>query len=155
MRTFESVVQNLFEKGVIFEKVVFTDTAISARTSDTSVDRNYDPSNSIKTLVISTKDGLKAVILCGGNRVDQAKLKAVVGKWSVVNAEDLVDKFEYQPGTICPLDLELPILVDEKAMGLGIWSMGAGAIDRGINVDVQEALKHLGKYDVVSIVSST
>lgn len=155
MRTFESVSQNLLEKGVIFEKVVFTDTAISARLSDTSIDRNYDPSKSIKTLVISTKDGLKAVILCGSNRIDQAKLKAVVGKWSVVNAEDLIEKFDYQPGTICPLDLDLPMLVDEKALGLGIWSMGAGAVDRGINVEIQEALKHLGKYDVVSISSST
>lgn len=155
MKTFELVAQDLINKGVNFEKIVFTDTAISARISDTSVDKNYDPNMAIKTLVISTKNGFKGVILRGCDRVDQFKLKALVGKWSVVDAETLAEKFNYLPGTICPLDLDLPMLVDQKAMELEIWNMGAGAIDRGIKLVVQEALKHIGKYEIISISNPT
>jgi prolyl-tRNA editing enzyme YbaK/EbsC (Cys-tRNA(Pro) deacylase) len=155
MKSFESVVQKLLFKGMSFEKIVFTDTAISARISDTSVDKNYDPNKAIKTLIISVKDYFKAVILRGSDRVDQVKLKALVGKWSVVDAETLAEKFKYLPGTICPLDLDLPILIDEKAMELDVWNMGAGALDKGISVNVQEALKYLEKYEIVSIANST
>lgn len=150
MKTFESIKANLETKGVKFEVVAFTDMAISARTEDTSLDHNYSPSNSIKTLIISTNDGNKAVILRGSDRIDQPKLKAIVGKWRVVDSDTLQNELEYVPGTICPLDLDMSIVIDQSALDLKIWSMGAGANDKGFNVEVQEAIKHLSGYKVGS-----
>lgn len=151
MKTFDSIKTNLESKGIKFEEVTFTDIAISARTSDTSVDHNYNPEKSIKTLVISTKDGLMGVILKGSDRIDQPKLKAIVGKWNVVDGETLQKRLGYIPGTICPLDLDLPILVDEAANTLDIWSMGAGANDKGFNVETTVAINNLKDCKIVSV----
>jgi len=151
MRSFESVKNALRVKGVTFDEVLFTDTAVSARVTDTSMGKNYDPLHAIKTLIVSCKDGFKAVILRGSDKIDQAKLKAVVGKWSVLDSATLGTKFDYQPGTICPLDLDLPVLIDQDALNIEIWSMGAGAVDKGVNVKVEEALKHLVGYQIVPI----
>lgn len=154
MKNFESIKRELKARGVMFEDVVFTDDAVSARLSDTSIDKNYNPANSIKTLIISTKDGYKAVILRGSDRIDQVKLKGLVGKWSVVDANILAERFQSLPGTICPLVLDIPILIDDQVLTLKVWSMGAGAVNRGVNVEVNEAVKHIGKHEVVSISSS-
>jgi len=151
MKSFDSIKAKLEEKGIIFEVVTFTDIAVSARTTDTSTDHNYNPANSIKTLIISTKDGFTGVILKGSDRVDQPKLKAIVGKWKVVDSETLQSDLGYIPGTICPLDLDLPLLIDEAATTLDTWSMGAGANDKGFNVKTEVALKALTKYRTVQI----
>lgn len=151
MKTFESVKSTLIKKNILFEIVSFTDIAVSARTSDTSIDHNYNPENSIKTLVISTKEGQKAVILRGNDRIDQAKLKAVVGKWSVVNQIELENTLGYIAGTICPLDLDLPILVDESAKNLSTWSMGSGANDKGFNVQSDITINNLSSCKIVNV----
>ncbi len=151
MKTFDSIKKNLKSKGVTFEIVKFSDTAISARTTDTSVDHNYDPNNSIKTLIISTKDGFKGVILRGSDRIDQPKLKSIVGKWRVVDSETLQNELEYLPGTICPLDLDILIIIDKSAIEMKVWSMGAGANNRGLNIEVEEVLKYLSKHQIESI----
>lgn len=150
-KTFESITSKLKAKGIPFEEVSFTDQAVSARTTDTSENHNYDPETVIKTLVISTSDGYKAVILKGSDRIDQPKLKAIVGKWSVVDAENLENKLGYIPGTICPLDLDLPVLIDEAVTTLKIWSMGAGANNKGLNIATEVVIKNLTDYKIISI----
>lgn len=151
MKTFESIKLKLVDRNVPFEEVTFTDVAVSARTEDTSVDKNYNPKDSIKTLVISTKDGFKAVILMGSDRIDQVKLKEIVGKWSVVDFRTLEEKFDFNPGCVCPLDLELPFLIDEAAANMQLWSMGAGENNKGFNVQKEDALKVLQNFKIVSI----
>ncbi len=149
--TFTTIKESLTRRNIPFEEVTFNDEAVSGRTSDTSVDKNYDPKNAIKTLIISTKGGFMAVILKGSDKIDQSKLKQIVGKWSVVDSNTLVEKLGFIPGTICPLVLDMPFLVDEAALSLKVWSIGGGANDKGLNVEVQESLRHLSNYQKVSI----
>ncbi len=153
--TFDIIKQNLTQRGIPFEEITFTDIAVSARTRDTSIDNNYDPHTAIKTLVISTKDGFKAVILKGDDRIDQSKLKQIVGKWSVVDKQTLENKFGYHPGGINPLVLDLPILIDKDAFALETWSMGAGDQTKGVNIKNQIVLKHLTQYQTVSVRANT
>lgn len=151
MKSFETVKAKLEEKGVPFEEITFTDEAVSARISDTSFEHNYNPENAIKTIVISTKEGFKAVILKGSDRIDQPKLKSIVGKWNIVDGQTLENDIGFIPGTICPLDLDMQILVDEDVLLLNVWSMGAGTINKGLNVTTENAVKYLGKYQKVSV----
>lgn len=153
MNTFIAIKHKLISEKIKFDEVTFTDKAVSARIVDTSTNNNYNPDEAIKTLVIKTKSGFMAIILRGADRIDQAKLKKIVGKWSMIDFETLQVKFGYVPGTICPLALDLPFLIDELAATLKIWSMGAGAIDKGFNVTTQEVLKHLKNYKITSIRS--
>lgn len=151
MKTFESIQKLLKKMNVSFEEITFTDEAISARTKDTSLEGNYDPKSAIKTLIVSTESGFKAVILRGDDRIDQKKLKRHLGRWSIVDKETLVNKFGYKPGCICPLVLDLPFLIDKQALSLAKWSMGAGDQMKGINVETKDMLKYLPNHKVVSI----
>ena len=78
MKTFKSIKQKLFDKKIPFGEIAFTNQAVSARKIDSSVDKNYNPKTAIKTLIISTKDRYKALILRGEDRADEKKLNKLV-----------------------------------------------------------------------------
>lgn len=150
MNTFKSVTDKLIGFGLRFEEITFEDEVISARDKDTSVDHNYEPRNAIKTLVVKTKDDFFGIILRGDQKIYDKKLTAILGKWSVIDEKTLLDKFGFIPGTVCPLVLNIPLLVDEDALNMPVWSMGAGDIKKGINVKSEEILKVI-KFEQVDI----
>ena len=155
MKTFKSIKQKLINQKIPFEEITFTDEAVSARKTDSSVDKNYNPDNAIKTLIISTKEGYKALILKGNDRVDKKKLNQFVDKWSIVSADALKEKFGVLPGCVCPLDLDLPFLIDKKALGMNVWSMGAGDPKKGINVKKNVAVSLIKNFSIVSLTHMT
>ncbi|MBP9817674.1 tyrosine--tRNA ligase [Candidatus Shapirobacteria bacterium] len=145
---FEVVSKILEDKGIDFEVITFTDEVIAAREVDTSADHNYDPKNAIKTLVIRTKDGFKAVVLKGSEKIDGELLETIVGKWSVIDEKTLLEEFGFVPGTVCPLALEIPILIDKSVLQLETWSMGTGDIFKGFNINKAEVAQKLKFSDV-------
>ena len=155
MKTFESIKQKLVSQKISFEEITFNDEAISARKIDNSIDKNYKPGNAIKTLIISTKEGHKALILKGNDRVDGKKLNKIIGKWSVVDSNSLTEKFGFLPGCVCPLDLNLPFLIDKKVEGLDIWSMGAGDPKKGFNIKKDVAISFIKNFHIVSLTHMT
>jgi len=155
MKTFESIKQKLINKKISFEEITFLDEAISARETDNSVDKNYYPDNAIKTLIISTKEGYKALILKGSDRVDEKKLKKILGKWSVINSTTLKEKFGFLPGCVCPLDLDLPFFIDKKVENLDVWSMGAGDPKKGFNIKKEVVFSFIKNFHIVSLTYMT
>lgn len=150
MWNFDKVTEHLNSKGIPFEEVEFADTAISARLADTSLKGNYDPANAIKTLLVKGKTGVMAVILKGEDKVDSEKLKTLVGKWSVVPANDLGTDFGLIPGGINPFVLDVPVFVDEQVLTLKILSMGAGSVSKGINMKIEDFVTNL-KFTTVMV----
>lgn len=153
MKTFESITEKLNGANFPFEEVAFPDEAVSARTSDTSVDGNYNPQNAIKTLVVKSNQGIFGVIARGDSFIDKHKLKDIIGKWSVVSGDVLQSELGYIPGCVCPLDIDIPLLVDQKAFELETWSMGAGTIDKGINAKSVDLMSYLANVKVVDVVA--
>lgn len=150
MKTFSSICKDLKKQNVAFETIEFTDVAVSARTTDTSLAHNYNPQNAIKTLIVRTTKGLRAVILKGPDTVDEQKLEAIIGKWSIVPTRTL-STLGFTPGTVCPLDVDLPIIIDSRATTMTVWSVGAGDIKRGLNVSTTECLRVLSHAQIVHI----
>ena len=151
MKTFKSIKQKLFDKKIPFGEIAFTNQAVSARKIDSSVDKNYNPKTAIKTLIISTKDRYKALILRGEDRADEKKLNKLVGKWSVVNPTILKGKFGFLPGCVCPLDIDLPFLIDKNVVDLEVWSMGAGDPKKGFNIKKSIAISFIKNFHIVSL----
>lgn len=152
MKTFTSICDGLIKRNVTFETIEFADVAVSARTTDTSLAQNYNPQNAIKTLIVRTTKGLVAVILKGSDSVDEHKLEAIIGKWSIVSSKTL-STFGFTPGAVCPLDIDLPIIIDSNATTMTTWSMGAGDIKRGLNVSTKECLHILSRAQIVDIAT--
>lgn len=132
MKDFKEIKRILREKGIVFEEVHFTDTAISGRIKDTSKDKNYNPQDAIKTLLIETPKKIKAVILKSCDNIDKKKLKGLIGKWSIVDKDTLESEHGLVVGGICLLVLECEILIDRSVTVLNQLSMGAGDISNGI-----------------------
>jgi len=154
MKDFKTITTELQNRGIDFEVVHFTDTAISARTSDTSRDQNFNPQNAIKTLLIKTPKGINAVILKGNDTVDQIKLKAIVGKWSVVDKVTVENELNMVVGGVCPLSIDFHLLIDKAVLGLGILSMGAGDVSKGINVKLDVFMNNVTDFELVDIRNS-
>lgn len=155
MKTLNSIKQKLINQKIPFEEVTFIDEAVSARKIDSSVDKNYNPGNAIKTLIISTKKGYKALILKGNDKVDEEKLNKTVGKWSIISPNTLKEKLGFLPGCVCPLDLDLPFFIDKKAESLNVWSIGAGNINKGLNIETKIVLQHITNKQIVDISNVT
>lgn len=154
MKTFVEISEKLRGLGIDFEVITFTDEVIAARETDTSVDHNYDPKTAVKTLVIKTKNGFKAVALKGSEKIDGILLENMVGKWSVINEKTLLDEFGFVPGTVCPLALEIPMIIDESLLSMPVWSMGTGEVKKGFNIKRDEIIKVL-KFETAKIVAKT
>ncbi|MBU0975305.1 MAG: tyrosine--tRNA ligase [Patescibacteria group bacterium] len=149
---FNSVTAILASKGIDFEEITFTDDKISARDKDTSKDENYDPQNAIKTLILKTKNEFIGVILRGSDKIDEEKLKELIGKWTVVDKGTLLKKFGFEPGCVNPFCLDISIIIDKKASKIDTWSMGAGEATRGMNVKTNKALTKL-KNSRINLIS--
>lgn len=150
MKTFSSICERLKNRNVPFETIEFTDVAVSARTTDTSLAHNYKPQHAIKTLIVRTRTGFIAVILKGLDSIDKQKLEAIIGKWSIVSAKTLFT-LGFTPGTVCPLDIDLPIIIDTQATTITTWSMGAGDITKGMNVSTKDCLRVLSRVQITDI----
>jgi len=88
MFDFEKVKNLLIEKGIAFEVVEFPDEVISARLEDNSLTKNFDPKNSIKTLVtydwnlawIEEIGGMYHILKFKGDYLEEVKSITVVPK---------------------------------------------------------------------------
>jgi prolyl-tRNA editing enzyme YbaK/EbsC (Cys-tRNA(Pro) deacylase) len=150
MFDFEKVKSHLNEKSIPFEVVEFPDEVISARLEDNSLTKNYDPKNSIKTLVVETKTGFAGIVMRGMDRLDSKKAKEILGRWSIVNSEVLENDLGFKVGGINPFCLDIPLYVDEKVKLLEILSMGAGSQSKGVNVKT-DVLLGLANVEIKSL----
>ncbi|OGK10215.1 hypothetical protein A2767_02075 [Candidatus Roizmanbacteria bacterium RIFCSPHIGHO2_01_FULL_35_10] len=151
MKTFQSIKQKLVKNRIIFNEITFPNKAVSARTEAISLTNNYNPKNAIKTLVVKTKNSYYGLIMRGSDLIDDKKLKKYIGKWSIVNTQTLKERFGFLPGCVCPLDLDLPYLIDVKVNKLEVWSIGAGDPKKGINIQKDIAISLINNFHVVSL----
>ncbi|MFH1896509.1 MAG: YbaK/EbsC family protein [bacterium] len=101
---------------------------------------------------MDTKDGFKAIILKGADRIEQKALKKLVGKWNIVAPEVLEKQFGFLPGCVCPLDLDnVDFLVDRAVLELERLNMGSGDIKKGIILTRDGLLKVIGKFERVRV----
>lgn len=153
MRNFKEIVKELKNRGVKFEEIHFLDKAISARISDTSKDKNFNPNNAVKTLVINTSKGVKAVVLKGDDSIDKKKLRQFVGRWNVIGRDVLENDMEMVVGGVCPLVLKCEVLVDKAVQGLEVLSMGVGDVSKGLNISRGVFTENLKEFQIIDIRS--
>lgn len=90
---------------------------------------NVDPKQTIKTLIIKgVNDTLIALALRGDhelNTVKVQKLEGVAEPFEFANEKEILTKLNCKPGSIGPLDLNIPILVDHAAAEVSNFVCGA------------------------------
>jgi prolyl-tRNA editing enzyme YbaK/EbsC (Cys-tRNA(Pro) deacylase) len=146
-------VKILREKGVPFRIIELSEKAISVEDVIEYSKSRINPEEICKTIIVKDKKGEKyGVFLRGSDRIDFNKLNKILGKVSIASLEDVKESTGVEPGSVCPLTLQNPILVDERVLSLEKINFGSGNHLYGIELKTSE-LKDIINYQVKDIAS--
>ena len=122
-----------------------------------------NPDQILKTLIVRAevkvglefKDKYFALVLRGKDRVDFKKVRRLFGGKSDLAKPAEVKKVAGVPvGAVCPILLDVPIYIDEKAMSLKHINMGSGDLTCELEMDFDDLLAAIGEYKVIELISA-
>lgn len=107
----------------------------------------------VKTLIIRTNDGFKAFAVRGQDRVDFKKVRLFFGGKSELARAVEVEKVAKVPvGAVCPIQIGIPLYLDEHVMKLKRVSMGSGDLTKELEMEFDDFIKSIGGYKVEDLV---
>ena len=111
-----------------------------------------DPREIWKTLVVTDEKDFFAAFICGRDRLDVKKLENALGisGLRMAKAKELKEKLKLQPGEVCPLSINLPLICDFSINSFKKINFGSGDIEYGIEMKTDDILKFL-KLKVMDI----
>ena len=103
----------------------------------------------LKTMVVRTgEDGYVLTLIPGDRVIDWALLRDFLGlrRLSLADAAQALEATGYRRGTITPFGVPatLPIIVDDRAVGKGEVSVGAGVPGVAIHIDADALIAAVG-----------
>lgn len=139
----------LKEKGIEYRLIELSDQSISFK--DVIKNSDLNPDEICKTIIVEGEKRY-AVFLKGDQKIDFAKLKEVIGKCNIISFKDL--KKDYgEPGTICPITVGLPLLVDKRVLETEKINFGSGDLLYGLEMNTKD-LEKVVEYKVVDVGKS-
>ncbi len=142
----EKLKRNSLDFRILDEKT----TMISSRDVEKVFDG--DPREIWKTLILTNEKEFFAAFLCGRDRLDVKKTQNALGVLSLrmAKAKELKEKLKIQPGEVCPLSVNLPMVCDSSINTFDKINFGSGDVSFGIEMKVNDILKFL-KPKVIDI----
>lgn len=145
-----AVEEKLRDAGVEYRLIKLADRAVSVGDVIEFSLGDIDPSQITKTILVKSKKGFIGLFLRGADRVSFSKLKQVMGKASIAKLEDVRRITGVDPGAVCPLLIDVPIILDEKVRDLEKINFGSGDHLYGVEMKTSDLEKVL-KYQVEDI----
>ncbi len=146
MSLLQKAINLLKEKSIDYHVISLKNKAVT--TEDVIKYGNVNPDEICKTIVIKTEDNrFYGLLLLGKDKIDFSKLKKVIGKAQLVDPEELKRETGMEPGTVCPLLLKFPVLVDKKVLNMEKINFGSGDEKHGIEISP----KDLNKFSNIRI----
>lgn len=131
----------------------------------------------IKTLIIHGNKGFVALVLRGKDRVDFKKIRKLFGpsthstgsvrassgrslstshsvKCELAKPEEVLRICKVPVGAVCPILLDIPVYFDKRVMSLSHINMGSGDLTKGLEMELADLLKSVGKYQIEDLVVS-
>ena len=87
---------------------------------------DINPEEICKTILVKQKTRYYAVFLRGADKIDFKKLKDVIGKVSIASRVEVLAVSGVEPGAVCPLLVDIPVLVDRRVLRLKKLNFGSG-----------------------------
>ena len=138
-------VQDILEKkGVSYRIIELEERAISVADVIEYSKEDINPDEICKTILVKQKQQYYALFLRGADKIDFKKLKAVIGKSSIASKIEVLEITGVEPGAVCPLLVDVPVLVDERVMLLERLNFGSGNHLYGIEIASGDLGKVLG-----------
>ncbi len=148
-------VKALRVKGVDFRLIKLSQRAVSVEdvvrysVSEIAVDEVC------KTILLKGSDGeLHAALLLGSHRVDFAKVRSVIGvSVRIATFEEVKAATGVEPGAVCPILLNAPLLVDRRVLAKEKVNFGSGHHLYGLEIDPKD-LERVVEYRLVDIAEA-
>ena len=124
----------LIEAGIMYRLIELKDRAISV---DDVIEYSKEPINPdeiCKTILIKQKKQYYALFLRGADKINFKKLKQLIGKSSIASRTEVKEITGVNPGAVCPLLLDVPVIVDSRVLGLDKLNFGSGNHLYGVEI---------------------
>ncbi|MBD3207329.1 hypothetical protein GF319_13440 [Candidatus Bathyarchaeota archaeon] len=132
----------LKEKGIAYRIIELSDRAISVKDVIEYSKSEINAEEICKTIIVKDKNGRKyGIFLRGGDRVDFRKLKTILGKVSIASLEEVKKSTGVEPGAVCPLTIDMPVIVDNRVFENERLNFGSGDHLYGIEIRTEDLQK--------------
>lgn len=147
----KKVIEKLNEKNLWYNIVKSERSLVSSK----DVERFTDVSSQVfKTIVMRDGDGkFFAAFLPGSSKVDLKKVEKTFGccNLRLARAKELKENLNFAPGEVCPLLLNIPLVIDNSLSKYEKVLFGSGDVKYVIEMKIQDFLKIVtGKIDCIS-----
>lgn len=144
--------QKLDRIGINYRLIKLADRAISTEDVKRYSEDDLEPREICKTIILRSEEGEHyAVLLQGEDRIDLDRAKEFLNvEVELASREDVRDITGLEFGAICPILLEMPILVDERVLEHEKINFGSGDHHYGIELytrDLDRAITYT-KMDI-------
>jgi prolyl-tRNA editing enzyme YbaK/EbsC (Cys-tRNA(Pro) deacylase) len=137
-------------KNIPYRIIELKDRAITVSDVIEHSVEDINPDEICKTIVVKQKAQYYAVFLRGADKIDFKKLKDVIGKVSIASMKEVVDVTGVEPGAVCPLLVDIPVLVDRRVLQLKKLNFGSGNHLFGVEIASGDLI-HVLDYRLVEI----
>lgn len=135
----------LKERGIEFRLIKLSDRAISVDDVVKFSDGSVKADEICKTIVVKDSNNFYALFLLGSDKIDFSKAKNVIGKKiSIASADEVKRAAGVEPGAVCPLLLNMPMIIDKKVFTKKKINFGSGDHLHGIGMkpeDLERAIE--------------
>ena len=111
-----------------------------------------DPREICKTIIVKMKTQFYALFLRGSDKIDFKKVRSTIGKSTIASKEDVLSITSVEPGAVCPLLVEFPVIVDKRLLELERLNFGSGHHLYGVEIRTDD-LKKVLVYKVADIAA--
>jgi len=137
----KNTTEKLRKLGLHFKILELCEPAVSVRDVVNKSQGDVKVDEICKTLLMKGKDPF-AVLIKGLDKVDLKKVENLIKhKVRFLSREEIKMQFEFELGEVCPLFLEIPVIVDKKVLELETANMGSGDLFCGIEMNPRDILK--------------
>ena len=127
-----SIISNLKEKSVDFELI--------------ELGKTTDQYEIFKTLIVKKTTGeYFAALLPVDRKIDLKKLeKRYASEVNLATHDEVKNITGVEPGAVCPLDLKMPLVIDDSMFRYKKISIGSGDLSYSLAIDPRSVLKLTG-----------
>jgi prolyl-tRNA editing enzyme YbaK/EbsC (Cys-tRNA(Pro) deacylase) len=140
-------VQDILDsKNIPYRIIELKDKAISINDVIKYSKEEINSEEICKTILVKQKIDYYALFLKGSDRIDFKKLKEVIGKSSIASKVDVLKITGVDAGAVCPLLLDIPIIVDVGVLSLEKINFSSGNHLFGVEIastDLARVLNYL------------
>ena len=143
----------LKEENISYKLIQLEKESIS--TKDVVKHGNVNEDEICKTIIVKDKKrNFYACVLKGNNMIDKNKVKNIVkSKITIATHDNVREVAKVNPGEVCPLLLNIKIIVDKNVLNSEKINFGSGNLLFGIEMILNDFLKMMKNYEISDITA--